>query len=69
VAGYVGGILDTVMMRIVDAFLAIPLLFFIVFLASVIQPNLLVILVGDLRSGAGWNSTARTGRGPQPPGT
>jgi len=61
VAGYVGGILDTVMMRIVDAFLAIPLLFFIVFLASVIQPNLLVILL--VISLGSWMGTARLVRG------
>jgi ABC-type dipeptide/oligopeptide/nickel transport system permease subunit len=61
VAGYVGGILDTVMMRIVDAFLAIPLLFFIVFLASVIQPNLFVILL--VISLGSWMGTARLVRG------
>lgn len=60
-AGYLGGVIDALMMRIVDALLAIPLLFFIVLLASIIRPNLLVIfLVIALGS---WMGTARLVRG------
>lgn len=37
VAGYVGGILDTVMMRIVDALYAIPFLFLVILLMSLVD--------------------------------
>jgi peptide/nickel transport system permease protein len=40
VAGYVGGVLDTVMMRIVDVVLSIPALFLLLFIATIIPPTL-----------------------------
>jgi ABC-type dipeptide/oligopeptide/nickel transport system permease subunit len=61
VAGYVGSIIDTVMMRVVDALLAIPLLFFIVLLASIIRPNLFVIFL--VIAAGSWTGTARLVRG------
>ena len=61
VAGYFGGFLDSLMMRIVDAFLAIPVLFLVLFLATVWRPNvLMLILVVGLVS---WLIPARLVRG------
>jgi peptide/nickel transport system permease protein len=40
VAGYVGGALDAVMMRIVDMVLSIPGLFILLFIATIITPTL-----------------------------
>ena len=61
VAGYFGGFLDSLMMRIVDAFLAIPVLFLLLFLATVWRPNvLMLILVVGLVS---WLIPARLVRG------
>lgn len=61
VAGFAGGILDAVMMRIVDALLSIPYLFFVVLLAALVQVNLLVLIL--VLSGVSWLSTARLVRG------
>jgi peptide/nickel transport system permease protein len=47
-AGYVGGILDALMMRIVDALLSIPFLFFVVLLASMVTPTLWLIMLETL---------------------
>ena len=38
VAGYFGGVLDAIMMRIVDAGLSIPVLFLLIVLATIIRP-------------------------------
>ncbi len=48
VAGFFGGVVDTIMMRIVDAVLAIPLLLLVLFLASIVSPTtpLLILVVG-----------------------
>lgn len=40
VAGYCGGMVDAVMMRIVDAGIAIPALFFMLVIAAIATPNL-----------------------------
>ena len=61
VAGYVGGVLDAVMMRIVDALLSIPFLFFVVLLASLVTPNLLLIML--VIAAVSWLPTARLARG------
>ena len=60
-AGYVGGFIDGALMRIVDALLAIPFLFFIVLLASITEPNLIIIILAI--TAASWQSTARLVRG------
>jgi peptide/nickel transport system permease protein len=61
VAGFLGGVIDVVMMRIVDVLLAIPVVFLFIFLASIIQPTLeLLILVLALLS---WLGPARLVRG------
>jgi peptide/nickel transport system permease protein len=61
VAGYLGGWVDAVMMRVVDTFLAIPSLFLVLLLASIITPTqLLLILVIAFSA---WLSPARLVRG------
>lgn len=61
VAGYVGGWIDAVMMRVVDAALAIPLLFLLIVLATIITPTKLsMILIISLAS---WLAIARLVRG------
>ncbi len=61
VAGYFGGLLDSLMMRIVDAFLAIPVLFLLLFLATVWRPSvlMLILVVGFVS----WLVPARLVRG------
>jgi peptide/nickel transport system permease protein len=44
-AGYFGGIVDGVMMRAVDALLAIPALFLLMFLATVFRPSVLMLIL------------------------
>ncbi len=61
IAGYVGGFIDSLMMRIVDAFLSIPFLFFVVLLASMVTPSLLLIII--VIGAVSWLSTARLARG------
>ncbi|GAB3615206.1 ABC transporter permease [Humibacter ginsengisoli] len=45
IAGFFGGIVDAVMMRIVDAILAIPILFLLLFLVTIVTPSLPVMIV------------------------
>jgi peptide/nickel transport system permease protein len=61
VSGFVGGILDAFLMRVVDAVLAIPFLFFIALLAAILTPNLFIITFAI--SIASWPGTARLVRG------
>ena len=49
------------LMRLVDALLAIPFLFFIVLLASITTPTLIIIILAI--TAASWESTARLVRG------
>jgi peptide/nickel transport system permease protein len=44
-AGYFGGLLDGLMMRIVDALLAIPALLLLLFLATVFRPSVLMLII------------------------
>ena len=60
-AGYVGGLVDAFMMRIVDALLSIPFLFFVVLLASLVQPTLFLIIL--VIAAVSWLPTARLARG------
>lgn len=50
IAGFTGGIVDTVLMRTVDAMLAIPTLFLLLFLASIFTPSepLLIIVIASV---------------------
>jgi peptide/nickel transport system permease protein len=60
-SGWAGGIADAVLMRIVDALLAIPMLFLLLFLAAVFRPSLaaLVAVLGF----SSWMGVARLVRG------
>ncbi|WP_216380541.1 ABC transporter permease [Arcanobacterium phocae] len=61
IAGFVGGWVDAAMMRIVDAMMAVPALFLFILIASVITPNvpLLVLTIGAFA----WLNPARLIRG------
>jgi peptide/nickel transport system permease protein len=61
VAGYFGGVVDGLLMRIVDALLAIPSLLLILLLASVFTPSTLMLIV--VIAFVSWPSTARLVRG------
>jgi oligopeptide transport system permease protein len=61
IAGYAGGFVDSLMMRIVDALLSIPFLFFVLLLASMVTPSLFLIIV--VIAAVSWLSTARLARG------
>jgi peptide/nickel transport system permease protein len=60
-SGWAGGVADAVLMRIVDALLAIPMLFLLLFLAAVFRPSLaaLVAVLGL----SSWMGVARLVRG------
>ncbi|HTT54092.1 MAG TPA: ABC transporter permease [Streptosporangiaceae bacterium] len=61
ISGYTGGLADAVMMRVVDIALAIPAIFLLIYLASVLRPTIaLLILVLSLLS---WLGPARLVRG------
>jgi peptide/nickel transport system permease protein len=61
VAGYFGGALDAVMMRIVDAALSIPVLFLLLVIVSMVTPTeqVLIAVIGAVS----WLTTARLVRG------
>ncbi len=60
-AGYVGGFVDSLLMRVVDTVLSIPFLFFVVLVATLLQPTLPLIVVAI--ASVSWLSTARVVRG------
>jgi peptide/nickel transport system permease protein len=61
IAGYFGGVLDAVMMRVVDALLSIPTLFLALVVVAIVQPTVpILILVIALTS---WLTTSRLVRG------
>jgi peptide/nickel transport system permease protein len=61
VAGYVGGIIDSVMMRFVDILLSIPFLLLLIVIATIWRPGkwALVLIIGCLA----WLTPARLIRG------
>jgi peptide/nickel transport system permease protein len=61
IAGWLGGIADIVLMRVVDTLLAIPTLMLLLILVNIFTPNLLMIIV--LLSALSWLGTARLVRG------
>jgi len=61
IAGYAGGPVDSVMMRIVDSVLAIPPLILILLLASVFRPNTWVLIL--VVAIVAWLAPARLVRG------
>lgn len=61
ISGYAGGVVDAAMMRVIDALLAVPALFLLLFLTSIARPTIgLLILVIALIS---WLGPARLVRG------
>jgi peptide/nickel transport system permease protein len=57
VAGFTGGVLDALMMRVVDTLLALPAIFVLIYLATIVQPTVpLLIAVIALLS---WLGPAR----------
>ena len=61
IAGYFGGALDAVMMRIVDAVLSIPVLFLLLVVVSLVTPTEQVLIV--VIAAVSWLTTARLVRG------
>ncbi len=61
ISGFFGGVVDAVMMRVVDIVLAIPAIFLFIFLASVFQPTLLMLII--VISSLSWLGPARLVRG------
>jgi peptide/nickel transport system permease protein len=60
-AGYLGGIVDGLMMRIVDAGLSIPPLFLMLFTVAITRPTLPKLIA--LLAGVSWLASARLIRG------
>jgi peptide/nickel transport system permease protein len=61
VAGYLGGFVDAVLMRVVDTFLAIPSLVFLLIMVNLFTPNVWIIIA--LLTMLSWLVTARLVRG------
>ena len=60
-SGWTGGIADAVLMRIVDALLAVPMLFLLLFLAAVFRPSLAALIA--VLGFSSWMGVARLVRG------
>lgn len=60
-AGYYGGVVDSVLMRITDGFIAFPDIVLVLMLASILGPSIrnVIIVIGIL----GWTGMARLVRG------
>ena len=60
-AGYYGGLLDSLVMRLADTFMAFPRLIIIITLAALVSPSIynIMLIIGLL----GWPPTARIVRG------
>lgn len=61
VAGYFGGFVDSLLMRIVDTLLAVPALVLLLILVNLVTPNLGIIIL--LIAGLSWLGVARLVRG------
>lgn len=61
ISGYYGKAVDTVMMRLVDVGLAIPVIFLFIFISLIFRPTVLMLIV--LLAGGSWLSAARLVRG------
>lgn len=60
-AGYYGGVIDNILMRIVDSFLAIPSILFILVVLAVFKPSIMVLIV--VIGFTNWVTYARVVRG------
>jgi peptide/nickel transport system permease protein len=61
VSGFAGGLLDAVMMRVVDVVIAVPAIFLLIYLASVFRPSVGLLIV--VLSFLSWLGPARLVRG------
>jgi peptide/nickel transport system permease protein len=61
VAGYFGGVLDNVLMRITDLFLSFPTFFLLITIAALFGPKISTIIM--MLGVTSWGSTARIMRG------
>jgi peptide/nickel transport system permease protein len=61
ISGYVGGFVDALMMRVVDAALAIPSLILLIVIAAITTPTVTVMIL--ILSAISWLTTARLIRG------
>jgi peptide/nickel transport system permease protein len=61
VAGFAGGALDAIMMRVVDVMLAVPAIFILIYLATVLRPTVLLLIV--VLSLLSWLGPSRLIRG------
>lgn len=61
VAGWRGGLLDAALMRVVDALLAVPMMFLLILLAAVFRPSLLALVL--VLGFSSWMGVARLVRG------
>jgi peptide/nickel transport system permease protein len=61
VSGYFGGIVDSIMMRLVDVGLAIPIVFLFIFMSQIFKPSLVLLMV--LLTAVSWLVPARLVRG------
>jgi len=59
VAGYYGGVVDTLIMRFVDLALAVPVFFVILFLSSIVTPRLTVVSICLMIGATHWMEVAR----------
>jgi peptide/nickel transport system permease protein len=60
-AGYIGGAVDSVLMRIVDAALAVPVLFLLLFIAAFVTPSVKSLIL--ILAAISWIYPARVVRG------
>jgi peptide/nickel transport system permease protein len=61
ISGYVGGVVDAIMMRIVDTVLSVPTLFLLIVIAAILKPSFwLIVFIVAL---AAWLVPARLIRG------
>ncbi|WP_244520467.1 ABC transporter permease [Fictibacillus solisalsi] len=60
-AGYYGGLIDNILMRIVDSFLAIPSILFILVVLAVFEPSIMVLII--VIGFTNWVTYARVVRG------
>ena len=61
IAGYFGGVLDAVLMRIVDAIISFPSLFLLITLVTIFEPSIFTLIA--IFAVFGWTGTARLVRG------
>lgn len=57
IAGYYGGFIDTIIMRLVDVMLAFPTLFLILAVVAVLEPSIYIIMI--VIGFTGWMDVAR----------